>query len=191
MNFIKKLWQPTKYKWLLFLPVGSFLALLIGILSLATFQTTMHLSSSNEFCFSCHVGMDTIVEEYKASVHFNNETGVIATCADCHLPQEFLPKMKVKIAAIGDIYHKLTGKITLENFESQRLEMASNIWHELKENDSRECRNCHSPENWRLEKQSEKAQIQHDTEFWVEKNKTCINCHKGVAHLMPLRPGSL
>jgi len=43
--------------------------------------------------------------------------------------------MKVKIAAIGDAYHKLTGRIALENFEEHRLNMAENIWTELKHNE--------------------------------------------------------
>lgn len=190
MNW-QTLWKPSKKSWLLFLPAGAFAALIVGAMGYFTFETTLHATSTNQFCYSCHIGMDTMVEEYQRSVHFNNETGVIATCADCHIPQEFLPKMKVKILAIGDVYHKLTGKITLDNYEEHRLEMASNIWHELKENDSRECRTCHNPENWNLDKQSPKAQIQHDVEFWAENNKTCISCHKGVAHLMPLRPGTL
>jgi len=55
------------------------------------FETTLHLSSTYKFCFSCHKGMDTIVEEYQASGHFNNSTEVPSTCADCHVPQEFSP----------------------------------------------------------------------------------------------------
>lgn len=191
MSKWQKLWQPSKTKWLLFLPTGAILAAVVGAAALGAFNFTIHYTNQNEFCYGCHIGMDSIVEEYEASSHFDNGTGVKATCANCHVPKEFIPKMKVKIAATADIYHKLTGKITPENFESHRLDMAVHIWDDLKENDSKACRTCHDPERWDTSEQSIKAQMQHVVEFWEENNKTCINCHKGVAHLLPLRPGSL
>ena len=184
-------WKPSQSKWLLFLPPGAFAAVIIGILLLGSFQGVMTFTSTNQFCYSCHIGMDTFVEEYQNSSHFNGRSGVAATCADCHIPKEFGPKLMVKIKATADVWHKLTGKITLENYEKHRLGLAKHIWAELKENDSRECRNCHDSSTWDLASQSQKAQIQHDEVFWAENNKTCISCHKGVAHLMPLRPGTL
>lgn len=187
----RTLWKPTKSRWVLFLPLGAFLSAAVGAVILFAAERTLHFTSENVFCYSCHIGMDTIVEEYQRSVHFTNETGVQASCADCHIPKEFIPMMRVKIAALEDVYHKVVGTITLENFEEHRFELAEPIWHELEENDSKPCRQCHLVENWNLADQSEKAQIQHDFEFWQTENKTCISCHKGVAHFMPFHPGSL
>ncbi|WP_196157340.1 NapC/NirT family cytochrome c [Reinekea sp. G2M2-21] len=187
----QRLWHPSNRRWTLYLPLGALLAFFAGGLALGTFQTVVHLSNENEFCYSCHLGMDTIVEEYQASIHYENTSGVVASCADCHVPIEFWPKMRVKFLALGDVLETWKGTVTLENFESHRLELAQIVWEDMKATDSRECRNCHNPENWRLEKQSAAAQVQHDVVFWVENNKTCVNCHHGIAHLLPLRPGSL
>jgi nitrate/TMAO reductase-like tetraheme cytochrome c subunit len=50
-------------------------------------------------------------------------------------------------------------------------------------NDSRECRNCHSYESMDFHKQGRRAQEK--MREGLEKGKTCIECHKGVAHKLP------
>lgn len=185
MSFWKSLWQwPPKWRWLI-IPLGGWLALLVGIGAWAGFNGTMHATSTNEFCYGCHIGRDTVVEEYQASSHFTNEHGVAATCADCHIPHEFVPKLVTKIKATVDVYHQLAGTINLENFESHRGEMAEAIWHQMEANDSQACRNCHDPKRWQTALQSARAQNSHKPEFWEEKGLTCINCHRGVAHRLP------
>jgi nitrate/TMAO reductase-like tetraheme cytochrome c subunit len=53
----------------------------------------------------------------------------------------------------------------------------------MKENDSHECRNCHSWEAMHLEKQGPRARA--EMEKGRREGKTCIDCHKGIAHLLP------
>ena len=53
----------------------------------------------------------------------------------------------------------------------------------MNESDSRECRYCHNTERWDLTVQSEKAQRYHAPALSNE--KTCIDCHKGLAHKLP------
>ena len=53
----------------------------------------------------------------------------------------------------------------------------------MNENDSRNCRYCHVGEHWDLNMQSEKAQKFHSGA--LAKGKTCIDCHKGIAHNLP------
>jgi|UPI00056CEC43 nitrate/TMAO reductase-like tetraheme cytochrome c subunit len=184
-QFWTSLWKmPAKWRWLL-LPLGGWLALMIGALGWASFNGVMHVTSTNDFCYSCHIGSDTIVEEYQASTHFNNEHGFVATCADCHIPHEFVPKLITKIKATGDVYHQIAGTITLENFESHRPALAQGVWDDMTENDSRECRNCHSPDLWQTSLQSTRAQNSHNPAFWAEQDLTCISCHKGLAHALP------
>ena len=178
------LWAPTRSKWLLGIPLGGFLAFIVGIVALLGFNGALSHTNSNEFCFGCHIGMDTIVEEYQASRHYDNASGVIATCADCHVPKEFLPKMWAKIRASKDVYHKLVGTINLENFEEHRLGQAEAVWRIMDARDSRECRNCHRPDSWSLERQSGRAQRDHLGEL-ASGEKTCIDCHVGVAHQKP------
>ncbi len=180
----QKLWASSKNKWLFGIPLGGFLAVIVGATALGGFNGVMHVTNSNQFCYSCHIGMDTIVEEYQASRHFNNATGVQASCADCHVPKEFLPKMWTKVRATKDIYHKLVGTVNLENFEEQRLHQAEYVWKVMIARDSQECRNCHQASTWSTDKQSLRARQHHLGEM-VTDDKTCIDCHIGVAHSKP------
>lgn len=181
----QKLWEKPASKWLFGIPLGAFLFGLLGVMALGTFQTALSYSNSNELCYSCHIGMDTIVEEYEASVHFNNPSGVQAQCSDCHVPKEFFPKMYAKIRATKDFYLKAIGSITLENFEENRLRLAEHVWENLEATDSRECRNCHKADEWNIERQKARSRTNHDPASWAEKGETCIDCHYGVAHKIP------
>jgi len=54
-------------------------------------------TSSVDFCtVNCHE-MSSAFREWQTSSHYDNDTGVVAECADCHLPPEFLPKIKAKL----------------------------------------------------------------------------------------------
>ncbi|WP_428774061.1 NapC/NirT family cytochrome c [Vibrio sp.] len=182
------LWSKPRSKWLLGIPIGGFLAFVVGMVALGGFHWGMSYTNSNEFCYGCHIGMDTIVEEYQESIHFNNSKGVIAaTCGDCHVPREFIPKMALKIGATADIFHKLTGKITLENFESEhRPRLAEKITNQFIENKSKQCRYCHDVERMDFEEQSRSAARRHQT--MEERGKSCIDCHAGIAHKLPEEP---
>jgi cytochrome c-type protein NapC len=57
----------------------------------------------------------------------------------------------------------------------------------MKANDSLECRNCHKYESMDFTRQSVRAQQMHTT-YLANKEKTCIDCHKGIAHHLPHIP---
>jgi len=61
--------------------------------------------------------------------------------------------------------------------------MAKREWARMKESDSIGCRNCHSFEAMDLGEQDKLGQNKH-AEAQGE-GKTCIDCHKGVAHKLP------
>jgi len=177
------LWQKTRSKWLLGLPIGAFLAAAVGAMLWIAFDTTIHLTNSEKFCASCHIGMDTVVEEYQASIHYNNRSGVRARCADCHVPVSVLPMFKVKTLAMADVYHKLMGTITLENFEQHRPRLAQKVWRDIAARGSAECKVCHALERMDPALQSRNAVRKHDPSR--VQDKTCIDCHTGVAHSPP------
>jgi cytochrome c-type protein NapC len=70
-----------------------------------------------------------------------------------------------------------------EKFEAKRLQLATNVWNAMKSTDSRECRNCHSFESMDYTKQGRRGMDQHIK--GVDQKKTCIDCHKGIAHSLP------
>ena len=49
---------------------------------------------------------------------------------------------------------------------------------------SLECRNCHSAESMDISKQSQRAADAHQRSLFTGQ-KTCIDCHKGIAHRLP------
>ena len=166
------------------LGVLVFVGVGLGAGGLVAFDVSMHETSTDEFCLSCHELEVNIGREYASMSHAKNTLGVRVSCSDCHLPKPFVPKMRRKIIALREIYHHLAGTIdTPEKFDAHRMKMATRVWAELNETDSRECRDCHRAELWDLAAQSEKARDYH--EGTLAKGKTCIDCHKGVAHRLP------
>ena len=155
-----------------------------GMLALTGFHSGMEATNNLEFCTSCHEMADNNFQEYKKTVHYQNRTGVRATCPDCHVPREEGPKLLRKVQAVSDIWHTLAGTVdTREKFEAHRLEMAQREWERMKASDSRECRNCHSFEGMSAEDQRPRTYARHMKAR--DEGKTCIACHKGIAHHLP------
>jgi cytochrome c-type protein NapC len=104
------------------------------------------------------------------------------------VPKEFLPKMVAKIMAAKDVYHEILGTIdTPEKYEAHRWGMASAVWAKMKSSNSRECLNCHRLENMDLAGQATRsARSKHGNA--LDDGKTCIDCHKGIAHELPDEP---
>ncbi|GIK23916.1 MAG: Denitrification system component NirT [Rhodocyclales bacterium] len=177
----RRLRQPTaKYSLLTLLVVGFF----SGIVFWGGFNTAMEATNTLEFCISCHEMRDTVYQEYKKTIHYQNRTGVRAICSDCHVPKDWVHKVARKIQATKELYGKAMGTIdTPEKFEAKRLELAENEWRRMKASDSRECRNCHSFDGMNSEVQKPRARKQH--ELAQRDGETCIDCHKGIAHQKP------
>ncbi len=177
---------PSKFNWrrlLLFgVPITSAAALFVaGIIFWGGFNTAMEATNTLNFCISCHEMESTVYQEYKTTVHYQNRTGVRATCSDCHVPDPWVHKFIRKVEASRELFHKALGSInTPEKFEAKRLTLAKNVWHAMKSTDSRECRNCHNFESMAPEFQRPRARTQHLNAF--KTGQTCIDCHKGIAH---------
>ena len=89
-----------------------------------------------------------------------------------------------KIQASNEVLHKLLGSIdTREKFNAKRAQLAQNEWDRMKRTDSRECRNCHNYESMDYAEQNRRSAHAHQTGF--NEGKTCIDCHKGIAHTLP------
>jgi len=156
---------------------------ILGVIAYLSFEYTLKATSSDAFCMLCHA--DNIGPEYEGTVHDSNRLGFRVTCAQCHIPEEFGPKIvKKATAGVNDVFHTILGTIsTPEKFEAHRRAMATATWAEMDANDSRECRRCHDSSAWDLSKQREKSQQYHTGS--LVKGKTCIDCHKGNAHKLP------
>jgi len=170
----------SKYSLLTLLALG-FAA---GIVFWGGFNTVVAATNTQQFCISCHVMYANVYKEYVGTIHHTNRTGVRATCADCHVPREWVPKMVRKVQSTRELYGWVLGTIdTPEKFAAERLRLARREWRRMEANDSLECRNCHTMEAMNTEKQTPRARRMHEQA--VRNNETCIACHKGVAHNLP------
>jgi cytochrome c-type protein NapC len=183
---IKRFWRilraPSRYFSLGALVIAGFAA---GIVFWGGFNTALELTNTETFCISCHEMRDNVYEELQTTIHFSNRSGVRATCPDCHVPHEWTHKIARKMQASKEVWGAVFGTIdTREEFLEERIVLAQHEWARFKANDSLECRNCHSEESMDFTRQSSRAVDAHQR-FLVTGEKTCIDCHKGIAHRLP------
>ena len=185
MNMLKKIWQILKTPTSAAVGVVIALGFFGGVIFWGGFNTTLEMTNTEQFCIGCHEMGDNVYQEYKETIHYANRSGVRATCPDCHVPKEWTHKIIRKIAASKEVWGKMTGIIdTTEKFDDHRKSMAMREWKRMKENDSRECRNCHNFEYMDFSEQGSRSVKMHSTAL-ASGEKTCIDCHKGIAHKLP------
>ena len=156
-----------------------------GVIFWGGFNTAMEFTNKEAFCIGCHEMRDNVYEELKTTIHYSNRSGVRAICSDCHVPHNWTDKVARKMQASKEVWGKIFGTInTREKFQQKRLELANHEWQRLKANDSLECRNCHEFSSMDFSRQSQRAARLHSTSL-ASGEKTCIDCHKGIAHQLP------
>ena len=180
-NFWHWLWRPSaKYSLGALLIAGG----IGGVVFWGGFNTFMEYTNTLDFCISCHEMRDNSFAEYRETIHFTNASGVRVVCSDCHVPKAWTPKLLRKIHATRELFLHFAGTLdTPELFEEKRLEMAQRVWASMEASDSLECRNCHSYEAMDFHLQSRRAQGK--MEDAADDGTSCIECHKGIAHLLP------
>ena len=180
-RFWRFLRKPSVRWSLLTLLIVGFLG---GLAFWGVFTTTLAVTNTLAFCSTnCHE-METVTSEYKQTIHYSNRSGVRAGCPDCHVPHSLGPKLYAKMRASKEIWGKLTGVIdTPEKFEAKRMELATNQWEIMTSTGSRECLGCHDFEAMSGDKQKQSNYKRHMQA--KSDGKTCIDCHKGIAHHLP------
>ncbi len=184
--YIKDFWhsfnKPAKFLSFGVLTMGGFIA---GIIFWGGFNTALELTNTEKFCTSCHEMNDNPFQDLKETIHYSNRSGVRATCPDCHVPHKWTDKIARKMQASKEVWGHVFGSVnTKEKFQNMKRELAEHEWARLKANNSLECRNCHSAESMDFTKQSARAVAAH-SEFLITGQKSCIDCHKGIAHHLP------
>jgi cytochrome c-type protein NapC len=174
--------RPSAHISLGILALGGFIC---GVIFWGGFNTALEVTNTEKFCTSCHEMHDNVYQELQRTIHFTNRSGVRASCPDCHVPHDWTDKIARKMQASKEVWGKIFGTIsTRQKFLDKRLELAKHEWARLKANDSLECRNCHSAIAMDFTKQTRRAAEIH-TRYLVSGEKTCIDCHKGIAHELP------
>ncbi|MBN1996953.1 SUMF1/EgtB/PvdO family nonheme iron enzyme [candidate division KSB1 bacterium] len=153
-----------------------------GLLSAFLLLFAVHIgiqkTSSNEFCASCHVHPQA-TDSWKSSSHYDNRTGVIVNCVDCHLPPGGLAYYTEKAeTGIRDVYgwlFKDTEKIDWEN--KSRIENAVHFTYDTS------CIHCH--QNLFPMTLTTKGGDAHLYYKQKSDQLRCINCHLHVGHYDP------
>ncbi|WP_321279293.1 NapC/NirT family cytochrome c [Marinifilum fragile] len=161
-----------KYKFLLFILT----AFLFAFVFTASLKGIDKYTSNDQYCISCHVHTHAD-NSWRQASHYNNKSGVVVHCVDCHLPPKdhmnYWPE-KIK-AASKDLYSfYFTDHSKIDWEEKSMVKHAKN--HTYNES----CINCHDnlfPLH--LSKKGDKAHLYYKNN---QDKLNCINCHLDVGH---------
>ena len=138
-------------------------------------QKAISYTSSDKYCMSCHVH-PTQEKNWKLSTHYNNKSGTIVHCTQCHLA----PKGKGYLFTKGkhglkDLYGYLFKDSASINWEAKKLlENAKKFTYE------ESCRECH--QNLFPVTLSTEGNNAHLAYTESKDPMRCINCHITVGH---------
>jgi cytochrome c nitrite reductase small subunit len=142
---------------------GLLLALLLGVCSgLAGFtayyaEATSYLSNNPDACVNCHIMREQHDGWRKAGHH------TVATCNDCHVPQDFFGKYYVKV----EHGYRHSKGFTLQDFH-EPIQMKESSRAVVNEN----CIRCHATMVSGI-----LSHERQDPGGW-----DCLRCHEGVGH---------
>lgn len=166
------------------------LGAVLGAVAFWTGQVTLHATSTDDFCMTCHSN-HSLRDEVLASSHGNNAAGIVVECRDCHLPSESFAYLRKKIAVSPDLWRFITtpGFNTQEHLEEHRLEWAELARGYLRSIDSSTCTDCHrriydDPPPEGMSRMAIGVHTMNRNRDPAER-QTCVDCHLGVAHPYP------
>lgn len=182
MKLLKRFWKRLSTPSKAAAGVVLLMGFVGGLLFWGAFNTGMEATNTEQFCSGCHA---PIAKEIRETIHYANRSGVRAICSDCHVPHNWTDKIVRKVQASKELAFHFIGTIdTDEKFKARRGHLAHREWQRMKENNSQECRNCHQFDYMDFSEQGPRAVRQHSTAL-AGGDKTCVDCHKGIAHKLP------
>lgn len=139
-------------------------------------------TSTEAFCTSCHSMANVAADpHYRQSAHRTNAVGVLANCADCHVPANnwFAETYSHVIDGVRDGIAEYTSNVGDPAVWTARLPvLAQRVRDEISREHGITCRKCHDPAQ--IHPASAAGQSAHA--MLARGNVTCINCHAAVAH---------
>ena len=106
----------TTRKFALMITVGAVCIVMVQMVG----SRLYHYTSTNSFCINCHE-MIKPYNQWKASSHYNGNSGVVANCVDCHLPQGGIKKFVYKtFFGTKDVYAHFFKDIPSIDWEKKR-----------------------------------------------------------------------
>ncbi len=163
----------TKYKELIFFMTGVFFVLI--------FKWGVDYTSTNKFCEGCHVHPQAS-QTWRLGAHFDNKSGVVVNCVDCHLPPGgtayLMAKTSTGLRDVLGMFFKDTDIINWE-IKSSREKASEHVY-------KASCIYCHQNLYPRtLSKKGSDAHLYYDRNSAVLR---CINCHLETGHFHLKKP---
>lgn len=148
---------------------------ILGIGAIFLGNHALKITATDRFCDICHTHPH-VVDSWKKSTHYKNESGVVTHCVDCHLPPEGWPYLREKARlGVRDAYGALFKDVKRINWEAKSsLENAVHYTFDAS------CSRCHSD---LFSKNLSSKGV--DAHVYYLKNTAsvrCINCHLQVGH---------
>jgi len=156
-----------------------FPGLIVGVLLILGGGKALRMTSTNEYCISCHIH-PMADASWKKSVHYETQSGYRVACVECHLPPKGDGYLWAKgTTGLRDLWSKWTKDSASFNWvDRRRLEVARGYVYESS------CIKCH--ENLfpaKLTKAGEDAHLYY-THTKKSKELNCINCHLNAGHFI-------
>jgi formylglycine-generating enzyme len=149
--------------------------IVLGFFILKGGKAVVNYTSSDKYCVSCHIH-PMADQSWKLSTHYNNPSGNIIHCSECHLPPEghgyLFAKAKHGLKDVYGYFFKDSIKINWQ--EKKLLENAKGFVYE------KSCLRCHQnlfPVT--LSVNGGNAHLFYTTS---KDPLSCINCHLNVGH---------
>ena len=144
-------------------------------LFIAAINVGMEYTSTDEYCQSCHVHTESDMA-WKLSTHYDNGSGVVVHCVECHLPPKGEGHLWAKIKhGANDVYAN-----TFTDTDKINWQAKSNPETAIDFTYMNSCQKCHSnifPST--LSDEGGDAHLHYQNNL---KTITCLNCHITVGH---------
>jgi formylglycine-generating enzyme len=159
--------------------IWFFPGLIVGVLLILGGGKALHMTSTNNYCVSCHIH-PMADASWKKSTHYDTKSGMRIACVECHLPPKGQGYLWAKgTTGLRDLWSKWTKDSASFNWaDRRRLEIARGYVYESS------CIKCH--ENLfpaKLTKAGEDAHL-----YYTQTKKSpelhCINCHLNAGHFI-------
>ena len=147
-----------------------------GGVAVAANLIALHETSTTEFCMSCHEMQVLAEQAWMYSSHYENPSGVVAQCVDCHVPPELVSKLWVKSRdGMKDVAVHYLGESDPEKMDWDALAASARS----KISDSA-CLKCH--ENLTPKGMEIQGLVAHREYQRMTDSKRCLDCHLEKFH---------
>jgi cytochrome c-type protein NapC len=171
--------------------------IVLGIVGIAVTNAMVHWSGSNDFCSNACHSMQWAAEAYRRGPHHATPSGVVAGCADCHIPHhssepnaaQYVGMLFYKAkAGTRDAIAQFRGVIdTKEKWEKARNAYSDEVKAWMAGNGSLTCRGCHDLSRMGGSK-AQAPLVEMHAGLAKQGAVNCLDCHQAVGHVYEAPP---